>query len=72
MESHSQFERLVIELNHMRDTLNQLSLMLKDYQANLDIQGEGHALQSAIEVLASARQGIFTDSHQKPSRGDSC
>ena len=72
MESQSQLETLNSGLAKLRDELTRLSLMLKDFKANLDIQEDGATVKYTIEVLASAKQGIKDKPIQKNSRDDSC
>lgn len=70
MENQSELEILLLSLNQLRDELSLISLMLKDYKANLDIQGDGQTLKYAMEVLASAKQGYTPKIDQNYSQDD--
>jgi hypothetical protein len=53
-EDREQIERLVVQLNDMRDMLVKLSIMLKDHQFDIDEQSR----QAAGEIVNQALTAV--------------
>lgn len=48
--------RLAESLEQLRNSLTEVSLMLKDYQANLDLSDEGKSVNTMHQALTNARR----------------
>jgi hypothetical protein len=52
--SDQQINDLVAGLNEMRNTLLELSLLVKDYKANIDLQSKGKTFIAANDAIGKA------------------
>ena len=67
MEQPIDEERIAEMLVQFRDSLTAMSLMLKDYQANLDVIRQGQMTQDSDSHVDAIRTGART-AHNEHSR----
>ena len=65
MESHDDEARIFAMLLQFRDSLTEMSLLLKDYQANLDVLRQGPTTMTSCQYVESIRRSVHFKSDEE-------